>query len=637
MDLSLDPQLVASGISADVAQKAGVRRVTSQEARSLGFVGNGYDGANLEGLAFPYRHPETGALLLTRLRPDTPINGRKYLAPIGTRNQLYLPCPTRDQLTDNRFAAIITEGEKKTLSVCTAAVDRYLVIGVAGVWNWRTSDKEKRPLPDTPGTRTVAVNSRALEDFNWVPWRGRTAYVVFDSDGAKNDDIRHAESALATHLKKLGANVRIVTLPPGENGEKQGIDDVLGKVPAIQRLAHLNKILSGGAPRRRTSSGSDHALELVYEPSSGFMDAFDEYIDVATDAPRVYRPFTALAILAAIVGRRVSVPFGATPLSLNLFVTLLGGSSFLHKTTNITIAKRFIRLVKPDIILPDDFTPERLIDVLQKNSQAFLAWPEFAGFLARSGRDYQAGSRELLMELFDAPETFRRELKSAKIEVKEPSLTILAASATSWLSEQLKGGDLRSGFLNRFCFVLAERKEKSYPIPLVPDVALRTRLEAQLCSLLDVSGEADLSQVETRYAAWYRDVEREALRAETQAEALSAFYARLSITAIKFSVLLELVTSGKLVVQPATLEEALVLVDYLRATIRRLLRGEFAPTETAKRLHRVLSVIQKYPGIKRGWLLKRTNLDAQELTRALGTLVEREDVYEEERSWWPSN
>jgi hypothetical protein len=240
------------------------------------------------------------------------------------------------------------------------------------------------------------------------------------------------------------------------------------------------------------------------------------------------------------------------------------------------------------------------------------------------------------MELYDAPDVFRRELRTQTIRVERPSITILAASATSWLSDQLRAGDLRSGFLNRFCFVLAETKSKSYPIPERPEMHLQNGLVASLGRVATMTGQADLSHIKTRYKAWYHDVEREAERAD-QVEIVSAFYSRLSVTALKFAVLLELAQSGRLVVSSAALEEAIVLIDYLRAVIRHLLRVEFAPSESAKKAQRVLKVIAEEPGVKRGRLLKRIGIDAQDLTRVLGTLREQGDVYEADGTWWPAS
>src|SRR5579864_2184306 len=115
--MDLDPQLAASGISPETAHKAGVTRITTSEAHQLGFVGNGCEGASLSGLAFPYRHPVNGQVLITRIRPDVAFQGRKYLAPIGSRNHLYLPLASPEQLDDPRFPLLLCEGEKKTLSL----------------------------------------------------------------------------------------------------------------------------------------------------------------------------------------------------------------------------------------------------------------------------------------------------------------------------------------------------------------------------------------------------------------------------------------------------------------------------------------------------------------------------------------
>src|SRR5262245_57045 len=111
---------------------------------------------------------------------------------------------------------------------------------------------------------------------------------------------------------------------------------------------------------------TDRGLDLHYEPSGGFLRTFDEFADAVTDSPAVFRPFTALATLGAVVGRRVTAAFGVTDLTPNSYVCLLAASSFAHKTTMITISKKLIRRVRPEVQMPDDFTPERLIELLEK-------------------------------------------------------------------------------------------------------------------------------------------------------------------------------------------------------------------------------------------------------------------------------
>jgi hypothetical protein len=285
--MATEPQLMESAVSAETAQKAGVYRLSSADARTLGLLAA--NTANLSGLAFPYRHPVTGQVLVTRIRPDNAVNGCKYLAPIGSRNHLYLPFATEALLTDARFAVVLTEGEKKTLALAEAAGSKYLAVGISGVWNWRTSDKEKRPLADRPGSRTVKTNSRPIEDLDWITWRNRQVFVILDSDGATNPDVLRAETALCGELRRRGATPLVVSLPPSKDGSKQGIDDFLARHEASTRLAALDRLLRAATPRRRVTTAEERPLDLLWDPPGGFLRTFDGFADEQTDAPAAYR------------------------------------------------------------------------------------------------------------------------------------------------------------------------------------------------------------------------------------------------------------------------------------------------------------------------------------------------------------
>lgn len=628
-------QRLGSAIPTDLAVQAGVRLVSSAEALDYGFAGFG--DAPLRGLLFPYTWPGHAQPRLYRLRPDESVQGRKYLAPHGSTNHIYLPLALPEMLTDCRFDALVVEGEKKALAVRATVGAKDLVMGVAGVWNWRTSDKDTRERQDGPGTETVRTNGRAVEDFDKIIWKSRRVYIVFDSDGAKNVKVQQAEQALATELRKRGALVMIVSLPPGPNGEKVGIDDWLAGKPESGRLAALRQLLNASAPRRKLAPTTERKLDLRYEPSGGVMRTFDELVDAETDAPAVYRPFVALSILGAVVGRNVGLRwFGTGTIYPNTYTALVGGSSFDHKTTLISIAKRAIRAVRHNVVLPDEFTPQKGAEILAEHPERFLGCAEFAGFLARAGRDYNAGLREFLMEMYDCPDVYERALVSKASRIEGPALTVLAASALSWLSDQMKAGDLRSGFFNRFGFVLSTPKAKSYPLPVTSDDSTGWhRLVEQLKDVGGVRGTAVLStEARGAYERWYRVMEREAA-SHHAVEIVSAFDTRLAAVAVKYAVLLELSTSRDLVVRGAAMEEGIELVQYLRAVARHLLDTEFGTTDGDKRLTRLLAVIVRSRGIKRSGLLQQTGWKAHDLTPLLDTLRERGDVYESDHGWWP--
>lgn len=626
-------------IPVTLAAEAGVRYVSTTEAHDLGFAGFG--SATLTGLAFPYLRPSEPAPVLWRLRLDHPLHdGRRYVAPINSTNRLYLPHLLAEHLSDPRFDVLITEGEKKALALRAVVGTAYLVVGVSGVWNWRTSDKERGPTRDHPGLTTRRVNSRPIADLDLITFRHRRVYLLNDSDGATNEKVRHAEQALAAELKKRGATVLVVSIPPGSAGQKLGIDDWLAQHADTDRATALKRLLAIAAPRRTLAPSAERRLDLQYEPSGGFMRTFDEAVDEMTDSPAVFRPFSALAVMGTIVGRHVGIPWhGFSHLYPNSYTALMAQSSFFHKTTQINIAKRLIGAVRDRAVLPDEFTPEKGVDLLREHPERFLGCAEFAGLLARSGKDYMGGLKEFLMEMYDCPDRYERATRGTTVTIEKPVLTVLAASATSWLSEQLRGGDLRSGFLNRFGFVLAEQKSKSYALPgSMPGGREQwPQLVTQLRRLSEIQGTAQLApETRTVYERWYHHVEREASR-HRAVEIVSAFDTRLSVTAVKYALLIELSASENLTIKPAAMEEAIVLADYLRATIRHLLATEFGHGEGDRRLTRVLTVIQKSPpgGCKRKYLLQQTGYKARDLEELLGTLIQREDIYESDGGYWP--
>lgn len=116
----------------------------------------------------------------------------------------------RQLLTDPSTPLWLTEGEKKASK---AGQEGLPCLALPGVWSFKTRDVEGKSGP--------------IPDLDAVTWRGRTVYVVFDSDLAQNPSVKLAEFRLGQELRRRGARVLAVRLPAGSNGEKVGLDDFL--------------------------------------------------------------------------------------------------------------------------------------------------------------------------------------------------------------------------------------------------------------------------------------------------------------------------------------------------------------------------------------------------------------------------
>lgn len=109
---------------------------------------------------------------------------------------------------DISFPITITEGEFKTDVGCEYG---FAVIGIAGVWSWKS---KKKRLPVIP-------------DLKEIVWDGREVYLTFDSDLKTNNKVQQALNALATWLTNQGAVVYIAFLPELPGQPNTGLDDFL--------------------------------------------------------------------------------------------------------------------------------------------------------------------------------------------------------------------------------------------------------------------------------------------------------------------------------------------------------------------------------------------------------------------------
>jgi hypothetical protein len=363
---------------------------------------------------------------------------------------------------------------------------------------------------------------------------------------------------------------------------------------------------------------------------SGIIPDYEECWIQTTDAPRVYHVACAFAVLSTIVERKVYLPFGGERLYPNLFALLLGPSSFYRKSTTIAKAKKTIaKLFHDDThgpLLPDEFSREALLKRLSERAQGLLSYSEFSGALAVFSRDYMLGTKELLADLYDCPDKYTRVVGAQTFTLHDVHLTILAASQTDWFLEKLKAGDVRGGFLARFSFWPAFEKPNFLAVPDEPDRAVAARLVSALNRVRQVSGPAVLEKVQQkRYSAWVEQHERE-LNGASHVGELSPFWSRLSITTLKFAILIQLAHDQTLTISPAALESAIELTDFLKASLRYLFAEEFAFTEPMRNRQKILRLVRARPGIERRDLMRAASLLVRDFEQVVSTLSAEERI-----------
>src|SRR5262245_63461519 len=72
-----------------------------------------------------------------------------------------------------------------------------------------------------------------------------------------------------------------------------------------------------------------------WEAPEGVLRDYDRVWTSTSDAPREYQLACGLATLAAVVENRIYLPFGGDRIYPNLWILVLGPSSFFRKTSSI--------------------------------------------------------------------------------------------------------------------------------------------------------------------------------------------------------------------------------------------------------------------------------------------------------------
>jgi Virulence-associated protein E/Domain of unknown function (DUF3854) len=213
--LRIDPELLA---------RAGIRRVTNQEARQeFGLNGSG-DNA---GIVFPYvdakeiRH----TCRLRRDRPDFEDGKvvRKYVAPYGDRRHLYIVPGDHALAQDPSVAVVIVEAEKSALALRAWAnrVGRQLLpIATGGCWGWRGR------IGKVENSRGERVDELGPLPELGICCDGRKVSILLDANCSSNPSVQAARNSLVHQLLKQDADVHVFDLPMIES--VNGPDDYIG-------------------------------------------------------------------------------------------------------------------------------------------------------------------------------------------------------------------------------------------------------------------------------------------------------------------------------------------------------------------------------------------------------------------------
>lgn len=430
---------------------------------------------------------------------------------------------------------------------------------------------------------------------------------------------REAERRAASILKAGAEEVRIISLP-GLEKEGEDISDWIDRHDSqsdedlkswLEKIAEETPVfeLSGGELRIKND----------------FLNSYIDSISRVTDAPKIFILFSGLGLLSGICNKFYFHYPRITP--LNLYLLLLAPSTYYRKSVTIDIATDYLNAVNANLLFPESFTPEALLEILSKQNRGLLTWRELIQVKEfQFGSEYNSGLPSLLTDLFDYKPKIRRYTKGEGEKIVEnPIISILAAGISTWLVDHLKAIDFQGGIWTRFLFIPIEEEEnRKFRLP--KEFITIPAIEDKLKNLdaLEVQ-KMDLSKIYPLLQKWGERHQKQAL--ELDNDLLRATFQRLEVSLLKIACLLQLAEDESTTVEPQTFNEAVKIIEYLKRILPSFFEEEIVFTETDRNRIRISKYLKRKQKATHRELQRYSHLGIKYLNDILNQLVD-EDIIE---------
>lgn len=357
---------------------------------------------------------------------------------------------------------------------------------------------------------------------------------------------------------------------------------------------------------------------------ASFLDTYIQYASEITDASHIYHKFVGLASLGLILGNRVFLPWGDTRIFSNIWLILLGESTWDRKTTSMNIGKRLIDRMRLNLIYPNEFSYESLIKLLSKRPCGGFYFSEFKTLTALLNKEYMAGARSLLADLYDAPYRYERELNKETYVIDNPAFSLQGATNLDWFLDGMKDSDFGSGFLARFLIIPSDGKEKDIPRPPKADEIKRDKLINQGRRLSDIKGAMymikEAGELHDEWYIW--------LRSRITGGRLDPFIGRLQGYLIKTAMLLQINEDQALKISKDTMTEAIDIVEWVYSKLISIDQDGLAISKEEKDAQKIKKYLRKKKDDDRSSLLRIVHLSASEFDRAIKLMRDRDEIQE---------
>lgn len=325
-----------------------------------------------------------------------------------------------------------------------------------------------------------------------------------------------------------------------------------GKIDVSPEIIDMSEDFSGAIP---DTYRQILKLKMKY-PTDHFITRYVEHAKELSDSYPEFHHGAAVSLLSIAIGRKAAMIFGSGTVFPNTWCFLVGSSTISRKSTAVGHAKDIANELFGMIALPQSFSPESFIEILSNTPQGWLFKDEVASLLAAMKKNYMGEIRDIFCEVYDC-KGFSRKLRSSskkvatEFNVQDPYMVQYVATTPNSLSENSQALDLTSGWLLRFMYYYPTYQKEWKP--------LTEMTKAQSHTLVGIKKEIKeigeyfwglntpviftfSEEAEKYFVNWQRHEETSMAKRNDEVE--SGAYGRLSVYAVKLSMIYNIGASG---------------------------------------------------------------------------------------------
>jgi hypothetical protein len=432
-------------------------------------------------------------------------------------------------------------------------------------------------------------------------------------------------------------NTTDVNLPPIVENEIDNDINGLGTSDKPEEISKegLQKIKIPENPRFKTTLEPDN-----------FIQEYIRYGESVTDSYPDYWFAGALFCLSVAANRNAVIKLRQGPIYPNVWINNLGLSSISRKSTGMDKTDLMIAAanIDPKCKMPDEFSPEAMIEMLDRHPRSYMIKDEAAGLMAVMKKDYMRGLKDALMQLYDGKDinrelrTSHRKSDKTSFQVKKPYLCLMLATTPGSFAANTELLDVTSGWLPRFLHFFPNHvKDRWLPLEEgVPEndslsAACQTRLDRIWSEFYDLEEPRAMhlsKEVNAYFIAWQRIRERELVEAKDDRKA--QFYSRLAVYALKMGMLFTIGRadhSDGMEISLDHMQEACRLVDEYFMPMAMAVADLVGKTADKNQMDKIMAVLTARGGkITKKELMRATHLRKKDMDECLESLKESGEI-----------